>query len=182
MPRRRRSRTLVRSGPAGGRRAIAVSAWAATCRERPDPERSGAAAEGRAVTEIPRDRFDIDAYYHPEPGTPGKTHTRFGAFVDGITEFDPVFAGIAPKNAPSIDPQQRLFVSVCWNALENAGIPPLSLEGTLTGVFAGLWSFEYWHRLASRPVEELDANVVGGNLHCMARERSPTSSGSVARA
>ena len=121
-----------------------------------------------AVTEIPRDRFDIDAYYHPEPGTPGKTHTRFGAFVDGITEFDPVFSGVAPKNASSIDPQQRLFAAVCWAALEDAGIPPLGLEGTLTGVFAGLWSFEYWHRLASRPVEELDGNVVGGNLHCMA--------------
>lgn len=121
-----------------------------------------------AVTEIPRDRFDIDEYYHPEPGTPGKTHTRYGAFVDRITEFDPVFAGVAPKNAASIDPQQRLFASACWAALEDAGIAPLSLDGTLTGVFVGLWSVEYWHRLASRPIEELDGNVVGGNLHCMA--------------
>lgn len=120
-----------------------------------------------AVTEIPRDRFDIDPFYDPEPGKPGKTHTRYGAFVEGITDFDPIFAGVAPKNAVSIDPQQRLFLAVCWAALENAGIPPLGLDGTLTGVFAGLWSVEYWHRLASRPIEELDGNVVGGNLHCM---------------
>ena len=121
-----------------------------------------------AVTEVPRDRFDIDEYYHPEPGTPGKTHTRSGGFVKGIADLDPVFAGVAPKNAASIDPQQRMFAMVCWAALEDAGIPALSLDGSLTGVFAGLWSVEYWHRLASRPLEELDGNVVGGNLHCMA--------------
>jgi acyl transferase domain-containing protein len=121
-----------------------------------------------AVTEIPRDRFDIDPYYDPTPGIPGKTHTRYGAFVDGITEMDPVFSGVAPKNAASIDPQHRLFAAVCWAAIEDAGIPPLSLDGTLTGVFVGMWSVEYWHRLASRSIEELDGQMVGGNLHCMA--------------
>jgi acyl transferase domain-containing protein/NAD(P)-dependent dehydrogenase (short-subunit alcohol dehydrogenase family)/SAM-dependent methyltransferase/acyl carrier protein len=121
-----------------------------------------------AVTEIPRDRFDIDPYFDPTPGTPGKTHTRYGAFVEGITEMDPVFSGVAPKSAVSIDPQQRLFTAASWAAIEDAGIAPLSLEGTLTGVFVGMWSVEYWHRLASRPVEELDGQMVGGNLHCMA--------------
>ena len=121
-----------------------------------------------AVTEIPRDRFDIDPYYDPTPGTPGKTHTRYGAFVEGITDMDPVFSGVAPKTAVSIDPQRRLFEAVCWAAIEDAGIAPLSLDGTLTGVFVGMWSVEYWHRLASRSIEELDGQMVGGNLHCMA--------------
>ncbi len=125
--------------------------------------------DGRdAVTEIPRDRFDIDPYYDPTPGVPGKTHTRYGAFVDGITEMDPVFSGVAPKHASSIDPQHRLFATACWAAIEDAGIAPLSLDGTQTGVFVGMWSVEYWHRLASRPIEELDGQMVGGNLHCMA--------------
>src|SRR5262249_1285392 len=87
-----------------------------------------------AVTEVPPDRFDIDRFYDPVPGTPGKTHTRCGAFVKDIDKVDPVFAGIAPKNAASIDPQQRLFAAVCWKAIEDAGIAPTSLEGTLTGV------------------------------------------------
>jgi acyl transferase domain-containing protein len=121
-----------------------------------------------AVTEIPRDRFDIDSYYDPNPGTPGKTRTRFGAFVEGITDLDPVFSGVAPKGATSRDPQHRLFEAACWAAIEDAGIPPLSLAGTLTGVFVGMWSAEYWHRLVSRPVEELDGHVVSGNLHCLA--------------
>jgi acyl transferase domain-containing protein/NAD(P)-dependent dehydrogenase (short-subunit alcohol dehydrogenase family)/SAM-dependent methyltransferase len=125
--------------------------------------------DGRdAVTEVPRDRFDIDPYYDPTPGTPGKTHTRYGAFVEGITDMDPVFVGVAPKNAASIDPQHRLFGAACWAAIEDAGIAPLSLDGSLTGVFVGMWSVEYWQRLASRPIEELDGQMVGGNLHCMA--------------
>ncbi len=76
-----------------------------------------------AVTEVPRDRFDIDQYYHPEPGTPGKTHTRIRRLREGDRRLDPVFAGVAPKNAASIDPQQRMFAVVCWAALEDAGIP-----------------------------------------------------------
>ncbi len=121
-----------------------------------------------AVTEIPRERFDIDRYYDPRPGQPGKTNTRYGAFLKGIQGFDTAFAGVAPRNAASVDPQQRVLGAVCWQALEDAGIAPYSLEGSLTGVFVGIWSVEYWQRLASRPATELDANVIGGNIHSMA--------------
>jgi myxalamid-type polyketide synthase MxaE and MxaD len=121
-----------------------------------------------AVTVVPSERFDIDRVYDPVPGAPGKTHTRYGAFVKDIDKVDPVFAGIAPKNAASIDPQQRLFAGACWSAIEDAGIAPPSLEGTLTGVFVGIWSVEYWHRLISRPFEQLEGGAVGGNLHSMA--------------
>lgn len=134
-----------------------------------DPERFwGLLRDGvDAVTEVPRDRFDVDAYYHPESGTPGRTQTRYGAFVNGITDHDPAFFGIAPKNAAWTDPQQRLFGRVCLAAIQDAGIAPSSLEGTATGVFAGLWSFEYWQRLASLPIEELKCEMLGGNLHSL---------------
>jgi acyl transferase domain-containing protein/cyclopropane fatty-acyl-phospholipid synthase-like methyltransferase/aryl carrier-like protein len=121
-----------------------------------------------SVTEIPSDRFDINQYYDPNPDTPGKTHIRSGAFVKKIQDFDPTFAGIAPKNAYFVDPQHRMFAGTCWAALEDAGIAPLSLDGSVTGVFVGIWSVEYWHRLASRPLEQLDGQVVGGNLHSLA--------------
>ncbi len=125
--------------------------------------------DGRdAITRIPRERFDADAYYDPTPEAPGKSRTREGGFVEGIEEMDPVFAGIAPKNAHMVDPQHRMLGAVAWAALEDAGIPPLSLDGSLTGVFVGLWSVEYWHRLAARPIEQVDAMVVGGNIHCLA--------------
>ncbi len=121
-----------------------------------------------AITEVPKDRFDIDEYYDARPNTPGKTHTRYGGFIDGIEEFDPVFVGVAPKNAYSVDPQQRVLGGQCWAALEDAGIAPTSLDGSLTGVFVGIWGIDYWHRLASRPAEEIDANVIGGNTHSVA--------------
>jgi myxalamid-type polyketide synthase MxaE and MxaD len=121
-----------------------------------------------AVSVVPRERFDIDQYYDPTPGTPGKTHTRYGAFVKDVDKVDPVFAGIAPKNAAYIDPQHRLFAGACWAAIEDAGIAPTRLDGSSTGVFVGIWGVEYWHRLFSRPLEQLDGGAVGGNIHSMA--------------
>ena len=44
-----------------------------------------------ALTEIPPDRFDIDAYHNPRPGIPGKIVTRRGGFVGEIDQFDPYF-------------------------------------------------------------------------------------------
>src|SRR5262245_52273187 len=77
-----------------------------------------------AVSEIPADRFDVNAYYDPEPGKPGKISTRQGGFLDEIGQFDPQFFGISPREAISLDPQQRLLLEVSWEALENAGQAP----------------------------------------------------------
>ncbi len=120
-----------------------------------------------AITEVPADRFDVARHYDPRPGTPGKSVTRRGGFVDCLLDFDPV-TGLAPKDADVRDPQLALLDLVCWEALEDAGIAPLSLEGTSTGVFAGIWGIDYWHRLASRPPAALGAGVLVGNTHSMA--------------
>src|SRR4051812_42790948 len=69
--------------------------------------------EGRdAVGEVPRDRWDIDAYSAPAPDAPGKMYPRHGAFLQGIDQFDAGFFGVSPKEARHLDPKQRLLLEV----------------------------------------------------------------------
>ena len=68
---------------------------------------------------------------------------RFGAFIDGIDQFDAAFFRISPVEAQLLDPQQRLMLEVSWQALEDAGIDPDGLKGSRTGVYAGISNNEY---------------------------------------
>src|SRR5215510_2649099 len=77
-----------------------------------------------AITEIPTDRFDVNAFYDPRPGTPGKIVTRQGGFLAHLDQFDPYFFGISPREATDMDPQQRLLLEVAWEAFEDAGVIP----------------------------------------------------------
>ena len=84
---------------------------------------------GDAITEVPPDRWDVDAYYDPDPDAPGKMYTRWGGFLDRIDEFGPAFFSIAPREAVSMDPQQRLLLEISWQALENAEPCPGPVSG-----------------------------------------------------
>jgi acyl transferase domain-containing protein/NADPH:quinone reductase-like Zn-dependent oxidoreductase/SAM-dependent methyltransferase/acyl carrier protein len=98
-----------------------------------------------AVTEVPPDRWDIDAYYDPDPDAPGKMSTRWGGFLKEVDLFDAQFFSISPREATSMDPQQRLLLEVTWEALEHAGQAPDQLLGSSTGVFVGISSYDYYH-------------------------------------
>ncbi|MGF1479092.1 MAG: type I polyketide synthase [Cyanophyceae cyanobacterium] len=124
-----------------------------------------------AVTEVPPDRWDGEAYYDPNPDTPGKMCTRHGGFVPHHQEFDAQFFRIAPREALSLDPQQRLLLEVSWEALEYSGIAPEKLEGSLTGVFVGICGIDYWQRLLRRTATEIDAYLTTGNTHSTASGR-----------
>ncbi len=127
---------------------------------------------GNAVREVPRDRWDIDAFYDPNPGTPGKMYTRNGAFLDRVDLFDPQFFGIAPREAIRLDPQQRLLLEVAWEALERSGIAPDSLSGSRTGVFAGVCTSDYSDlQVRQLDVTKLDAYHASGIAHSMASGR-----------
>ncbi|HIK06560.1 MAG TPA: polyketide synthase, partial [Trichormus sp. M33_DOE_039] len=96
-----------------------------------------------AISEIPSDRWDVNAYYDPNPDTPGKMYSRHGGFVGQIDQFEPEFFGISPREAQSLDPQQRLMLEVTWEALENAGVPLNQLQRSKTGVFVGITTTDY---------------------------------------
>ncbi len=131
-------------------------------------------SEGRsAVTEIPSERWDVDRYYDADPDTPGKMSIRWGAFVDGVREFDSMFFGITPREAVRMDPQQRLLLEVSWEALENAGISPDQLAGTATGVFVGIGGNDY-SKLPNEfdnYLEYIDAHMGTGNALSVAANR-----------
>ena len=95
------------------------------------------------VTEIPADRWDADEYYDPEPGVPGRSVSRWGAFLDDVAGFDAEFFGISEREAIAIDPQHRLLLETSWEAVEHAGVDPASVGGSLTGVFVGLTHSDY---------------------------------------
>src|SRR5207249_9149867 len=100
--------------------------------------------EGRdAVTEVPASRWDVDLFYDPAPGTPGKMYTRRSGFLDDVEHFDATFFGISPREAVRMDPQQRLLLEVVWEALEDAGHAPGSLSGSRTAVVVGISNEEY---------------------------------------
>ena len=98
-----------------------------------------------AITEIPARRWDVDEYFDPNPDAPGKAYTRWGGFVSDtyITTFDAGFFRIPPKEAESLDPQQRMLLEVSHEAIENAGIPVHSLSGKQVGVYIGISTDDY---------------------------------------
>jgi len=120
--------------------------------------------EGRSgIRQIPEGRW---------PGA-SKTlapHLLLGGYLDGVDGFDPEFFGIAPREAHSLDPQQRLLLEVCWEALLDARIPPSSLSGSETGVFAAIYNTDYF-RLQMRESASFDAYTGVGAAHSVAAGR-----------
>ena len=108
-----------------------------------------------AITEIPADRWDVDEFYAPQSGIPGKMNTRSGGFLSQIDGFDPLFFNISPTEAQRMDPKQRIFLEVAWEAIENAGLAPDKLSGTQTGVFVAPTGGSQYHQLLYKNVADL---------------------------
>ncbi|MFJ1991455.1 SDR family NAD(P)-dependent oxidoreductase [Streptomyces asiaticus] len=116
-----------------------------------------------AIGDFPTDRgWDLENLYHPDPEHYGTSCVRQGGFVEA-DRFDAAFFGISPREALAMDPQQRLVLELAWESLERAGIDPVSLKGTRTGVYAGVSSQDYLSR-APRIPEGFEGYATTGGL------------------
>lgn len=123
-----------------------------------------------AIREVPDDRWDIDAYYDPDFHAPGKISTRWGGFLDRVADFDPTFFGITPREAERMDPQQRLFLEVAYEALEDAGITTAHLNDSQTGVFAASYHNDYTQMQYAQP-DSIDGRTLTGALQSIVSNR-----------
>lgn len=95
------------------------------------------------ITEIPEERWSIQQYFTENKDDIGKTYGKWGGFIRGVDEFDPLFFNISPREAILMDPQERLFLQSAWSAVEDAGYAQEQLKGKKVGVYVGVMYGEY---------------------------------------
>nr|WP_260115445.1 SDR family NAD(P)-dependent oxidoreductase [Paenibacillus sp. YPD9-1] len=131
-----------------------------------------------SIIEIPKERWDSSVYYDEDKTKPGKMYSKWGGFLEGVDQFDPLFFNISPREAELMDPQERLFLECVYEAMEDAGYTRetlgsyrgLGLEGNV-GVYVGVMYDEYQlfgaqEQMLGRPV------LSGGTLASIANRVS----------
>ena len=102
------------------------------------------AAGKDCIGEVPSDRWALDGFYHADPAEAverGMSYSKWGGFLEGFADFDPLFFKISPREAAAMDPQERLFLMTAWSTCEDAGYTRARLasrHGSRVGVFVGI--------------------------------------------
>ncbi|KAH7909034.1 putative polyketide synthase [Hygrophoropsis aurantiaca] len=116
------------------------------------------------ISGIPADRFRVSSYTTSTEATTTLTmKARTGNFIAGHDEFDHKFFNTSPREARSMDPQQRILLHTAYEALENAGYVPdatPSFQRNTFGCFIGAATQDYADNLK----DEIDVYYSTGTL------------------
>ncbi|KAF2635324.1 beta-ketoacyl synthase, partial [Massarina eburnea CBS 473.64] len=100
-------------------------------------------------------RFNIDAFYHPNGDRNVTISNRAGYFVgENVPAFEAAFFSISPAETRAMDPMQRILLEVVYETMESAGIPITKLAGTDTSCFVGCFTSDY-NQIANKDPELL---------------------------
>jgi acyl transferase domain-containing protein/surfactin synthase thioesterase subunit/acyl carrier protein len=127
-----------------------------------------------AVTEIPKDRWNVDEYFDADPTAINKTHQRHAAMLEKIHDFDPYFFNISPSEAIEMNPSQKLMLELAWETMENSSIPFKKLQGKKIGVYVGnIWS-DFEHLRKHKNANVTSHSAVGQSSNIIANRISFT--------
>ena len=135
--------------------------------------------DGRdCIIEVPKERWDWKEYFSEDRTAPGRHYSKWGGFITGVDEFDPLFFNISPRDAKYLDPQERLFLQHAWMAVEDAGYTRASLQvphendlAGQVGVYVGVMYSEYQLYSTEANLQELRMGFAG-NLASIANRVS----------
>ncbi|EGX95949.1 Beta-ketoacyl synthase [Cordyceps militaris CM01] len=124
-----------------------------------------------AHAKVPKERWDADAWYHPDPDRKGSLNTTHGFFLEqDIAAFDAPFFTINAKEAAGMDPAKRLLLEVAYETFENAGMPLEKIAGSKTGVYVGSMTSDY-EDLSTREIYDEPHMAAAGSSEAMTANR-----------
>ncbi len=132
-----------------------------------------------SIKEIPENRWNWKKYFDEDKNKLGKIYTKWGGFIEGVDEFDPLFFNISPREAEIMDPQERLFLECTYQTIEDAGYTRENIveekkglkPGNRIGVYTGVMYDEYQLYGAQEQVKGRMLSV-GGNSSSIANRVS----------
>nr|ALQ32758.1 putative polyketide synthase [Fusarium aywerte] len=124
-------------------------------------------------SEFPKDRLNIDGYYHPGGDRQGSISFRGAHFIKGdFAAFDASFFSVAAEDAKAIDPQQRILLETSYEALENAGIRKEDVDGSDAAVYVGSFVKDYEQVCLRDPDWQPQYAATGNGIAIMANRIS----------
>ncbi|TPX13570.1 uncharacterized protein E0L32_006041 [Thyridium curvatum] len=123
------------------------------------------------VQEVPSSRFNIKAFYHPDSQHHGSSNVQHAYLIDHDPRvFDRDFFAMNPKEAESLDPQQRMLLETVYEGLESAGYSIQQLRGSPTAVFVGVMLVDMQF-ISSRGLDTLPQYDITGTARSILANR-----------